>query len=151
MSCSLGKLTVPRLSLWLLVVALASPANAAPDRSRQNYVQHCAGCHQLDGSGSPGAGIPDMRGQLGYYLNSPAGRAYLVQVPGAANSPLSNAELAQLLNWILKAFGAAQMPTSFAPYVEDEVSRLRAQIPAAVDDLRRQVTAELQRQGFAVK
>lgn len=131
--------------------ALANAAVAAPDRSRQNYIQFCAGCHQLDGSGSPGVGIPDLRGQLGYFLNSPGGRAFLVQVPGSANSPLSNAELALLLNWMLKVFSPAQMPASFVPYSENEVENLRAQVPAAVDDLRREVTAELQRQGFPVK
>ena len=131
--------------------ALANAAVAAPDRSRQNYIQFCAGCHQLDGSGSPGVGIPDLRGQLGYFLNSPGGRAFLVQVPGSANSPLSNAELALLLNWMLKVFSPAQVPASFVPYSENEVENLRAQVPAAVDDLRREVTAELQRQGFPVK
>jgi mono/diheme cytochrome c family protein len=140
-----------RLCLWIVLLALANPSLAAPDRSRQNYIQFCAGCHQLDGSGSPGVGIPDMRAQLGYFLNSPGGRAFLVQVPGSANSPLSNAELALLLNWMLKVFSPAQMPASFVPYSENEVSQLRAQVPAAVDELRRQVTADLQRQGFPVK
>ena len=140
-----------RSVLFLLMFALANAAVAAPDRSRQNYIQFCAGCHQIDGSGSPGVGIPDMRGQLGYFLNSPGGRAFLVQVPGSANSPLSNAELALLLNWMLKVFSPAQVPASFVPYSADEVSSLRAQVPAAVDDLRREVTAELQRQGFPVK
>ncbi len=139
-----------RSILSLLMLALANAAVAAPDRSRQNYIQFCAGCHQLDGSGSPGVGIPDMRAQLGYFLNSPGGRAFLVQVPGSANSPLSNAELALLLNWMLTTFSPAQIPASFVPYSESEVRQLRAQVPAAVDELRRQVTADLQRQGFPV-
>ncbi|MGE5336368.1 MAG: hypothetical protein ACM3PU_00980 [Gemmatimonadota bacterium] len=141
----------PTLWLWLAMLALANPTLAAPDRSRQNFIQFCAGCHQLDGSGSPGAGIPDVRGQLGYFLNSSGGRAFLVQVPGSANSPLSDGELALLLNWMLKTFSPEQIPAPFEPYSEDEVRRLRAQVPAAIDTLRRQVTAELQRHGYQVK
>ncbi len=136
---------------WPVMLALTSPALAAPDRSRQNFIQFCAGCHQLDGSGSPGVGIPDVRGQLGYFLNSQGGRAFLVQVPGSANSPLSDKELALLLNWMLTTFSPAQIPTPFEPYSEDEVRRLRAQVPAAIDALRRQVTVELQQHGYQVK
>lgn len=132
-------------TLWLAAAA------AAQDRSRQNYIQFCAGCHQFDGSGSPAAGIPDVRAQLGYYLSTPGGRAFLVQVPGSANSPLSDRELALLLNWMLKTFSPAQIPAPFEPYREDEVRSLRAQVPAAVADLRRQVTAELQRRGYPVR
>lgn len=142
-----------RMGLFLGAVsmALSTAAMAAPDRSRQNYIQFCAGCHQLDGSGSPAVGIPDMRSQLGYFLNSRGGRAFLVQVPGSANSPLSDTELALLLNWMLKAFSPEQIPAPFEPYGEEEVRSLRAQVPAAVDDLRRRVTLELQRQGLPVK
>ncbi len=135
----------------LALLALQSVAAAWPDRSRQNYIQFCAGCHQLDGSGSPGVGIPDVRGQLGYFLNSQGGRAFLVQVPGSANSPLSDAELALLLNWMLRTFSPAQVPASFEAYSEGEVKKLRAQVPAAVDDLRRQVTLDLQQRGFPVR
>jgi mono/diheme cytochrome c family protein len=141
-----------RVFLWTLVLALASAASvAAPDRSRQNYIQFCAGCHQLDGSGSPGVGIPDMRAQVGYFLHSPRGRAFLVQVPGSANSPLSDRELALLLNWIVQTFSKEQVPIPFQPYSEDEVSQLRSNRPAAIADLRREVVDEMQRQGRAVK
>ena len=129
----------------------AAAAGAAPDRSRQNYIQHCAGCHQFDGSGSPDAGIPDLRAQVGYFLHSPRGRAFLVQVPGSANAPLSDAELARLLNWMIGAFSPAQAPTPIAPYSEDEVRTLRAQRPAAIVDQRREVVEELRRQGHPVQ
>jgi len=134
------------------MLALASSAGgAAADRSRQNYIQFCAGCHQFDGSGSPDAGIPDMRAQVGYFLHSPRGRAFLVQVPGSANSPLADGELALLLNWIVKAFSQTQMPIPFEPFNEDEVRKLRADRPAAIAELRRNVVEELQRQGHAVR
>ena len=141
-----------RLLQSIAVIALASACTAsAQDRSRQNYIQFCAGCHQLDGRGSPDAGIPDMREQVGYFLHSDGGRAFLVQVPGSANSPLSDRELALLVNWIVKTFSAAQIPASFEPYSEEEVKRLRAARPAAIVDFRRDVVQELQRLGYAVR
>lgn len=140
------------IGFWTVVLALVSAASiAAPDRSRQNYIQYCAGCHQLDGSGSPGVGIPDMRAQVGHFLHSPRGRAFLVQVPGSANSPLSDRELALLLNWMVQTFSKEQMPVPFKPYSEDEVAQLRSDRPAAIAELRREVVEEMQRQGRAVK
>jgi cytochrome c553 len=142
---------IPRLQ-WLAALALACAcAASAQDRSRQNYIQFCAGCHQLDGRGSPGAGIPDLRDQVGYFLHSANGRAFLVQVPGSANAPLSDRELASLVNWIVRTFSAPQMPASFEPYSEDEVRRLRADRPAAIADFRRDVVQELQGLGYTVR
>jgi cytochrome c553 len=138
--------------LWIGAMTLASATGAtAADRSRQNYIQFCAGCHQLDGSGSPAVGIPDMRAHVGYYLHSPRGRAYLVQVPGSANSPLSDRELALLLNWIVQTFSREQVPDPFRPYSEDEVAQLRSDRPAAIAELRRVVVEEMQRQGHSVR
>jgi hypothetical protein len=73
-----------------------------------------------------------------------------VQVPGSANSPLSDGELALLLNWIVKAFSQAQVPAASEPFSEDEVKKMRADRPAAIADLRREVIQELQRQGHAL-
>jgi mono/diheme cytochrome c family protein len=143
--------TCAPLALAACVLAGLNGVAGAQDRSRQNYIRYCAGCHQLDGSGSPSAGIPDMREQVGYFLHSENGRAFLVQVPGSANSPLSDRELALLVNWIVQTFSAAQMPAATAPYTEDEVRRLRADRPAAIADFRRDVVAELQRLGYAVR
>jgi cytochrome c553 len=135
----------------MLVATLALPAAHAADHSRLYYVQYCAGCHALDGSGSPQSGIPDFRGQVGAYLHSPRGRAFLVQVPGSANSPLSDRDLALLLNWLLPQFSRAQMPSDAAPYTEDEVRALRAARPAAIADIRRSVFEELQRAGHRIE
>ena len=74
--------------------ALADTAAGHRNSPRINYLLHCAGCHLADGAGKPDRGIPDMRGQIGHYLRTPDGRAYLAQVPGVANSALSNREIA---------------------------------------------------------
>ncbi|WP_373418281.1 c-type cytochrome [Achromobacter anxifer] len=102
---------------------------AAADRLRQSvradYVLQCAGCHRVDGRGSSRHGIPDFRNSVGAFVHLPEGREYLVRVPGAAQSQLSNAELAAVLNWVLEEFSPAQLPADFRPYTEQEVAQVR--------------------------
>ena len=57
-------------------------------------------------------------------LNATAGaRDYWVQVPGAAQAPLSNARLAALMNWLVERF--AGKPPDPA-YTAKEVGELRS-------------------------
>lgn len=88
-----------------------------------NYATHCQGCHLPDGSGMAGK-VPDMRGMLGRFVRLPAGRAYLVQVPGAANSTLNDRETAEVMNWLVKKMGPDTV--TFKPYDESEVRKLRS-------------------------
>jgi hypothetical protein len=104
-----------------LAALAAGPAPAGP---RLDYVLHCQGCHRADGSGTPDA-VPRLRGRMARFLWAPGGRAYLVGVPGAAQSPLDDARLATLLNWMLAEFDATGVPPGFAPYTAAEVGRLR--------------------------
>jgi mono/diheme cytochrome c family protein len=88
----------------------------------------CQGCHLPDGSGSPGR-VPDLRGELARLLHAPEGRSYLVQVPGSAQSPLSDAALAEVLNWMVQRFGPAAALRDFEPFSAEEVGRARAAPP----------------------
>lgn len=101
----------------------ATPGTAAAARS--DFFLHCAGCHRFDGRGSPRHGIPDFRGSVGWFTHLPQGREYLVRVPGSSQSQLSDAELAVVLNWMLREFSAAQLPKDFQPYTEQEITRSR--------------------------
>jgi mono/diheme cytochrome c family protein len=115
--------------LVLAVAACASMAAtaAAADQSPQvNYMIHCMGCHLADGSGAPPQ-VPDVRGEMGRLLGADGGREYLVQIPGAATSPISDRDLAAVINYMLQTFSAATLPAAFAPFTEDEVKRLRPQ------------------------
>jgi hypothetical protein len=85
---------------------------------------HCMGCHLADGSGSPPQ-VPDVRGEMGRLLGIEGGREYLVQIPGAATAPVSDAELAAIINYMLSAFSRSTVPASFTPFSESEVQRLR--------------------------
>jgi mono/diheme cytochrome c family protein len=114
------------------ILPLAAAATAAGDANlarngrspRVNYMTECQGCHLPDGSGMPGR-VPSMKGELRHFFTVEGGRAFLVQVPGSANSKLSDADLADLLNWLAVGIGGTPQE-QFHPYTPEEVARYRA-------------------------
>ncbi|WP_454735593.1 c-type cytochrome [Cupriavidus necator] len=104
------------------LVVGAAHAEGKLQRGQASYMLHCSGCHLPDGSGKPAAGIPDMRITVPQLLRSPAGRAFLVQVPGTSGSDLTDAQIAELMNWMLPVLTAQR---DAAPYTTQEVSRYR--------------------------
>lgn len=110
-------------ALCLLCFPVISWAAMEP---RTNYMINCQGCHLADGRGKTGS-VPSMKGELHKFLTVPGGREFLVQVPGSANAPLNDAELAELLNWMLGSMSGA-INNNFSPYTEAEVKKLRAKV-----------------------
>ena len=122
--------------LWIgLAAGLASPAamgeEAAaargvenPQRAWQHWTLNCQGCHRPDGSGSEGT-APSLAGTVAKFLHVPGGREYLGRVPGVATSPLSDKDLAEVLNWMLWRFDAGHIPADFEPYTPAELGSLR--------------------------
>ena len=123
-------------ALALVLLGLAAATPAAADQSQGDpaldYALQCRGCHLADGSGAPDSGVPRMRDFVGRFTAVEGGRAYLAQVPGAANAPLDDAALAALLNWLLVEFSAAELPPDFAPYTGSEVAAYRSATPIDV-------------------
>lgn len=107
-----------------MITALTA-ANVDPAQARLNYMLNCQGCHAVDGRGLND--IPTMADFVGKFLAVDGGRAYLVRVPGSANAPLSDAELAEVLNWILITMSYAHLPEPFVPYTPSEVHTFRQQ------------------------
>jgi mono/diheme cytochrome c family protein len=111
--------------------AAAAPGTAAPagvengQRAWQNWTLNCQGCHRLDGSGSD-ATAPGIAGAVAKFLRVPGGREYLIRVPGVATSALSDADLAEVMNWMLWRFDKEHVPASFKPYTAAEIAPLRA-------------------------
>jgi hypothetical protein len=135
--------------LWL-PLSLFTIAAMAGDRPRINFVLHCSGCHQSDGSGSPENGIPNMKDRVGHFLRIPEGRAFLVQVPGTAQSSLGDGETAELLNWMIGALSPSAAPPNFLPYTRAEVARLRASPLSDVPAVRASVVGRLQKMGYRI-
>ena len=90
-----------RAALVVLVLALLPALVVRADvPPSEAYVLHCSGCHGTDGAGRAEF-VPDLR-EVGALLERPGGRAYLGRVPGVAQAPVGDAELATLLNWVLE-------------------------------------------------
>jgi mono/diheme cytochrome c family protein len=132
---------------FLLTVSASTLTQAAPEidtaRAQSNYMLNCQGCHLADGSGLPGS-VPSMRGIVGSFLTVPGGRDFLVQVPGSANAPISDAELAELLNWILTTMSAEQLSPDFQYYTGEEVARLRQHTLVDVASVRAGIVDKIQ-------
>ncbi len=128
----------------LIVAGLIGSSSAVSAEPRQDYILNCMGCHLVDGAGAPPA-IPRLKDRVGYYLTIPQGRAYLAQVPGAANSLLDDRQLTAVLNWIVDEFAGASRPSQFEPFAVDEVAQYRRTRPDDIDALRHALTAQIAR------
>ena len=104
---------------------LEQPGVENPERARVNYMLNCQGCHGPQGAGAADGAVPMMENFVGKFLTVEGGRAFLVQVPGSANSALSDGQLAEVLNWMLPNFSPADIPAEFTPYTAAEVAGLR--------------------------
>jgi mono/diheme cytochrome c family protein len=107
------------------------------------FAAHCAVCHQPSGQGIPGI-YPPLADSAGDFVHSRDGRAYLVHVlsfgldgpitvHGAhyngfmqSWAQLSDEDIAQLLNHVLRDFNATRLPQDFAPFSANEVRQDRA-------------------------
>jgi len=85
----------------------------------------CRFCHGADGIGGTPGEVPPLAGSVGYFLRVPGGRPYLVQVPGAANAPISDGALAALINYMVEIYSAEEAGATFEPYTEAEVAAVR--------------------------
>ena len=104
------------LAVLACQLAQASPA--------QDYMLHCMGCHGTEAQGVPGK-IPPLANALSRFMRTAEGRNYVLRVPGAANSALSDRQLADVLNWLAVKFDANAAASNLAPFTSEEVSRLR--------------------------
>jgi len=89
-----------------------------------NYMLNCMGCHLPDGSGAAGK-VPSVADSLVTLSSSAPGRRFLVQVPGASQSPLTDLELAQVLNWMVRNLSARAVPADFMDFTAAEVASYR--------------------------
>ena len=116
--------------IWLTFLAvvftlLTSSVFAASPRT--NYLLYCSGCHRPLGEGNP-PNVPTLRDELGYMMSVEAMRGYLARVPGSAHAPISNAQLTNVLNWMLDEFNAKTLPSDFKKLTVEEVTKARSKV-----------------------
>ena len=108
--------TLAILSGFACAASQASPA--------QDYMLHCMGCHGTSAEGISGK-VPPLANTLSRFMRTAAGRNYVLRVPGAANSALSDARLAAVLNWLAVTYDRGATAANPAPFTSAEVARLR--------------------------
>lgn len=105
---------------------------ADPAQARSDYIENCGGCHGITGDSAP-ARLPVLRQRVGYFLCTPAARAYLIRLPNVSHSRITDdAELADLLNYVVFDLGGVSAPAQAPPFTADEVTRER---PHALNDV----------------
>ena len=109
-----------RLALATAALLLVGHPAAADSYEEHDYILNCSGCHRMDGSGS--TVVPSLQ-KMPELSAKPGAREYWVQVPGAAQAPLSDARLAALMNWFVERF-AGKRPKP--EYTAKEVGQLRS-------------------------
>ncbi|MBK9135166.1 MAG: cytochrome C [Betaproteobacteria bacterium] len=115
-----------------------------------NYARYCSGCHGGDGAGRPAKGVPDMRGVLGHFLRVSGGREFIVRVPGVSYTPLADADVAALMNWLLAGIAQPSLPPQAAPYTAEEVARLRSTRMADIPGTRAELVRRLRDAGYRI-
>ncbi len=123
----------------LIRASLASP--------QQDYILYCMGCHGNQAQGVAGK-VPPLAGSLALFMRSAAGRDYLLRVPGAANSALTDAQLTAVLNWLAESFPPAGAPAP-EPFTVAELAKARRLPLANVQERRREVVRALAANGPA--
>ena len=120
-----------------------SPGAAAIAEAPGEYLLYCGGCHGINGHSSDAA-VPSLRGQVDAFLCLAAGREYLVRLPNVAFAPLSDGQLADLMNFVV-SMGQTRKGRGDAPYTSAEVGALRRMplLGQPIADYRRQLVTRL--------
>ncbi|MDR1969102.1 MAG: cytochrome c [Burkholderiaceae bacterium] len=131
----------------LPTLAALQQAPGSSPRASLLYATHCMGCHGGDGQGVAGK-IPPLN-QIVHFMRLPEGRIFLTRVPGASNSSLSDAELADVLNWALIYFSPKASAGTWRPYTAEEVAATRRPSLSEVQATRSALVRELAKSGPA--
>ncbi|MEE2983764.1 MAG: hypothetical protein VX929_10755 [Pseudomonadota bacterium] len=119
-----------------IVLSAGSPAVTEVNSPRVDFMLECQGCHLPGGIGMPEISVPRLKGHVSKFLHSAEGRAFLLRVPGVAQSALSDGRLTAVMNWMVREFDPENLPADFKDYRIDEVSQWRTQILRNVNQVR---------------
>jgi cytochrome c553 len=138
-------------AVCLALVACAPATAVGQERSaRTNYILRCGGCHGMDAMGSENGGIPAFPGYVGSFAQLEEGRTYVMHVPGVVGASLSDAEIAEVMNYVMENWGGESLPADFEPFTETEVTERRAIPIGDVVGYRRIVVEKLTALGLPV-
>jgi hypothetical protein len=113
----------PLLPTCLSFAMMLMPALVHAD-PHGSYLLGCGGCHGEQGVSNSKL-VPDLRDQVGYFLAAADGRGYLARLPNVAFYAGSDADVAEILNYMLFTLAGASTPKNTKPYTAAEVGELR--------------------------
>jgi mono/diheme cytochrome c family protein len=125
-----------------------APSVAPTSSARSLYVLNCSGCHGLDGAGA--TDVPDMR-RLGLFLRLDGGRQFIVSVPGVMNAGLSDAQIAEVTNWVLATIAPDSLPPGHRPFDANEIAQARREPLADVAAARAALLAQARSRGVDLR
>jgi mono/diheme cytochrome c family protein len=114
---------------------------ARAEPPEQLYMLNCWGCHLPKGEGIPGT-APPLR-DAADFLRVRGGREYLIEVPGVSQSRLSNAQVAEVMNWMLNSFSKDRMPPDFRPYTDAEIAQFRSTRMLDIKKVRAELVSQM--------
>jgi mono/diheme cytochrome c family protein len=125
------------LALAAGLAALSTSAPAAPPAdhltARSNYLERCGGCHGVQGRAFADT-VPDLRDRAGWFLCDAAGRDYVSRLPNIVFSHLTDADLADMLNYVVFDLGGTSTPKGARRYTAAEMAHARRE-PLSTTDL----------------
>lgn len=111
----------------ICAVSLPASSGDAPVQltpAQSGYMEGCGGCHGILGASSK-KDVPQLRGEVGTFLCTAAGREYIVRLPNVAFADMSDRLLAEVMNFVVFDLGGTSVPRGAAPYSAAEVAELR--------------------------
>jgi hypothetical protein len=108
----------------MMATSLLASAPVSAYQPAVNYQLHCMGCHRADGTGEAGR-VPSLRRTLVPFSRLPEGRDFVMRVPGVAQAPLDDAEVAALLNWMARNLSDVSVDERYVDYTAQEVANAR--------------------------
>lgn len=108
-----------------VITPAAAAMLADPELAQSDFVEQCAGCHGVRGTTVP-ARLPELKDRVGWFMCTPESRAYLLRLPNVAHSRLTdNAQLADLMNYVIFVLGGSSAPAGTKPFTATEVAHER--------------------------
>lgn len=103
------------------ISAAVRPMMADPELAQSDFIEQCAGCHGVRGTTVP-AKLPEIKDRVGWFMCTPQARAYLLRLPNVAHSRITdNAQLADLMNYVVFVLGGKSVPQGTKPFTAEEV------------------------------
>ncbi len=114
------------------------------------FLLRCSGCHNANGSGSLGGGVPQLEGYLGPMANDYEGRVYIAHVPGVVSARLNDKQLVDVLNYLIDEWGEDPQGDRPPHFTVEELQTLKSVPVNNIVEYRRAVVARLAEQGHPI-